>query len=172
MTKAERLRALTEEYLQKLAEIENEEEGVKETLIAPPEYISAINSDNNSYYLNQSSVVSVGRFTFAPKERNPYQYYTTSSLARLAYANKKFNDMLSAYKAAYDNDFCPDWTNSHVQKHYVLYNAEEEKYVSSYCYTLVYPTVFFSSYRIAEECADWLNSLGITPNRLYHELEG
>lgn len=139
---------------------------------APSRYISAINSDNNSYYLNQSSVVSVGRFTFAPKDRNPYQYYPSGSLARLAYANKKFNDMLLAYRAAYDNDFCPDWTNSQVQKHYVLYNAEEKKYVSSYCYTLVYSTVFFSSYRIAEECADWLNSLGITPDKLYHEIEG
>jgi hypothetical protein len=171
MTKAEKLKALTEEYLKRFAEIEKECDTVEEKPeIAPIEYINKINN-SRSYFLNQSCLIGHGSFEFTENEKNPYQYYVNQSLAKLAYANKKLNDMLLAYKAAYDLDYCPDWTNSHAQKHYVLYSVDEKKYSSSYCYTLAYPTVFFSSYRIAEECADWLNSLGITPDKLYHELD-
>lgn len=66
-------------------------------------------------------------------------------------------DMLH-FKYLYDNDYEPDWDSDDEQKFFVYYNNETKKFDSNYrstCSSI--ESVYFSTWQLAEMCADWLN---------------
>lgn len=64
------------------------------------------------------------------------------------------------FKELYDADYVPDWDDRYGTKFYVVYsNYSPKAYIVNNCrYFANYETVYFSSYEIAQKCADWLNS--------------
>lgn len=174
MTVQDKIEALKQEFLERLSELEKEaaeENSTSEDILA--KYVKHLDGDSISYYLNMySEVVSVyASYDTIDDKRNPYQLYPTADLARLAYAHKRYNDMLLAFKYCYDNDYCPDW-GSFDNMYSVGFNHKERKYEAI---TLLHDTsssVIFSTKEIAQKCADWLNAYPeFAPKRLYHECD-
>lgn len=64
------------------------------------------------------------------------------------------------FKELYDADYVPDWDDGFETKFYVVYsNYNPKTYIVNNCrYFANYETVYFSSYEIAQKCADWQNS--------------
>ena len=65
------------------------------------------------------------------------------------------------FKELYDPDYEPDWDDDRYgTEFYVVYsNYSLKTYIVNSCHYLAnYETVYFSSYEIAQKCADWLNS--------------
>jgi hypothetical protein len=174
MTVQDKIEALKQEFLEKLAELEKEaaeEYSTSEDILA--KYVERFDGNNRSYYLDDNSEVdwTCISYVYLEDARNPYQLYPTADLARLAYAHKRYNDMLLAFKYCYDNNYCPDWESVDIL-YSVGFNHKERKYEAI---TLLHDTsssVIFSTKEIAQKCADWLNAYPeFAPKRLYHECD-
>lgn len=90
---------------------------------------------------------------------NPYGTYPTEEYALMAQKMKIFNDKLLAFKWCYDRDYQPDWGDMINPKYLVFYDYISTQYDVERVIPLSLNTVYFSSYEIAQKCADWLNSL-------------
>lgn len=74
------------------------------------------------------------------------------------YAKIEFLAKLLYFKKQYDADYKPDWFDELAPKYYVWYNSVNH----CYCYGINYSNqhigdVYFSSFKVAEKCIDWLN---------------
>lgn len=85
--------------------------------------------------------------------------YPTETMAREAASLKQFNDDLLYFKYMYDRDYTPDdyWSDTLIPKYYVYCDMPNAFYSVGTAYRGGYNTVYFSSYDIAEKCADFLN---------------
>lgn len=86
-----------------------------------------------------------------------YYRYHTKEYAEMAKEMKEFNDKLLAFKWCYDRDYVPDWEDTSICKHCVIYNNCDGQYERHTWYGEKYPTVYFSTREIAQKCCDWLN---------------
>lgn len=63
------------------------------------------------------------------------------------------------FKELYDPDYEPDWSDTENDKPYLFFSTQSNTYKVTEGTIIKYPgTVYFSSYEIAQKCADWLNS--------------
>ena len=74
------------------------------------------------------------------------------------YSKIEFLAKLLYFKKQYDADYKPDWFDELAPKYYVWYNSVNH----CYCYGINYSNqhigdVYFSSFKVAEKCIDWLN---------------
>lgn len=174
MSVHDKIEALKQEFLERLSELEKEaaeEYSTSKDILA--KYVGRFDGDNRSYYLDDDSKVDWTCISYVHirDARNPYQLYPTADLARLAYAHKRYNDMLLAFKYCYDCHYCPDW-EGFDNMYSVGFNHKKGKYD---VITLLHDTsssVIFSTKEIAQKCADWLNAYPeFAPKRLYHECD-
>ena len=91
--------------------------------------------------------------------RNHRAFKTEKTAKLFAEKTQEIADQLY-FKELYDADYVPDWDDGYGTKFYVVYNNYSPKtYIVNNCgYFANYETVYFSSYEIAQKCADWLNS--------------
>ena len=174
MSVHDKIEALKQEFLEKLAELEKEaaeEYSTSEDTLA--KYAERLDGINRAYYLDNDSEVDSTYTAFGAidEARNPYQLYPTADLARLAYAHKRYNDMLLAFKYCYDNDYCPDWESVDIL-YSVGFNLKKHKYEAITLLNYTPVSVIFSTNELAQKCADWLNAYPeFAPKRLYHECD-
>lgn len=63
------------------------------------------------------------------------------------------------FKELYDPDYEPDWSDTENDKSYLFFSTQSNTYkVAGGTITKHSGAVYFSSYEIAQKCADWLNS--------------
>ena len=174
MSVQDKIEALKQEFLERLSELEKEaaeENSTSKDILA--KYVAWFDGDNRSYYLNIYSDVAMSYISYdaLDDKRNPYQLYPTADLARLAYAHKRYNDMLLAFKYCYDHDYCPDWGSVDIL-YSVGFNLKKNKYEALTLLNYTPVSVIFSTNEIAQKCADWLNAHPeFAPKRLYHECD-
>lgn len=112
-----------------------------------------INDDSISW------IVTPNVYTFE-NTSNPYRFYLTEELAEQAKKLKDFNDKLLAFKYCYDLDYKPDFSDDYnYRAYYVYYDSDDNKYDYDWDNVCNMNMVYFSSGKIAQKCADWLNSL-------------
>lgn len=141
-----------------IAEVKNSNDD--ENILA--DYIDAFTKLDRMYYIDSDGDVDYvfHSLPFDATDLNPYGYYPTIGLAEQAKAMKDFNDKLLAFKYCYDADFEPDWNDVFRSKFYVYYDAMSDRYKPQYARRFQWKcTVYFSTYAIAQKCANWLNSL-------------
>ena len=134
----------------------------EENVIA--KYKNDYNNKGKQYYLNSYSNVDfiimcdsfegVEEFT-----QSPYQRYLTRELAEQAKKLKDFNDKLLAFKYCYDLEYKPDWGDFDEDKYYVYYSNRAQRYDVDSTSIWDIHNIYFSSEKVAQKCADWLNSL-------------
>ena len=85
--------------------------------------------------------------------------YPSAYVAREAASMKQLNDDLLYFKYTYDRDYTPDdyWSDTLIPKYYVYCDMPNALHSVGTAYRDGYNTVYFSSYDIAEKCADFLN---------------
>ena len=69
---------------------------------------------------------------------------------------KNFYDKLLAFKYCYDKDYTPDW-NTTTHKWYIYFDHDDKVYKAYRAIKMDFINVYFSTYEIAEKCANWLN---------------
>ena len=63
------------------------------------------------------------------------------------------------FKELYDPDYEPDWSDTENDKSYLFFSTQSNTYKVAWGTIIKHPgAVYFSSYEIAQKCADWLNS--------------
>ena len=63
------------------------------------------------------------------------------------------------FKELFDKDYKPDWSDTENYKAYLFFSTQSNTYkVAGGIITKHSGAVYFSSYEIAQKCADWLNS--------------
>lgn len=127
-------------------------------------YKNDYNNKGKQYYLNSYSNVDfiIMCESFERIEeltQSPYQLYLTKELAEQAKKLKDFNDKLLAFKYCYDLDYKPDWGDFDEDKYYVYYSNRAQKYDVDSTSIWDIHNIYFSSEKVAQKCADWLNSL-------------
>ena len=174
MSVQDKIEALKQEFLERLSELEKEAAEEQATCYdVLDKYIKYLDGVHRCYHLDEESDICTGSSAYDSVDdaRNPYQLYPTANLARLAYAHKRYNDILLAFKYCYDCDYCPDW-EGFDNMYSVGFNHKKGKYD---VITLLHDTsssVIFSTEGIAQKCADWLNAHPeFAPKRLYHECD-
>lgn len=66
---------------------------------------------------------------------------------------------LIRFKYCYDRDYIPDWSNENDYKWFVYFHTKSRTYLVDWTATWDrLPTVYFSSEKTAQKCADWLNA--------------
>ena len=141
-----------------IAEVKNSKDD--ENILA--DYIDAFTVRDRMYYIDGDGDVDFVMYDlpFDASDSNPYGHYPTKELAEQAKAMKDFNDKMLAFKYCYDADLEPDWTDVFRSKFYVYYDAQDNRYKPQYSRRFQWKcTVYFSTYAIAQKCANWLNSL-------------
>ena len=156
--KAEQLIAEANALLNEVKDNSSNEEDV----IA--KYKNDYNNKGKQYYLNSYSNVDfiIMCESFERIEeltQSPYQLYLTKELAEQAKKLKDFNDKLLAFKYCYDLDYKPDWGDFDEDKYYVYYSNRAQKYDVDSTSIWDIHNIYFSSEKVAQKCADWLNSL-------------
>jgi hypothetical protein len=85
--------------------------------------------------------------------------YPTPNIAHEAARMKQFNDDLLYFKYMYDREYSPDdyWSDASITKYYVYCDMPNAIHSVGTAFFCGYNTVYFSSYEIAQKCADFLN---------------
>ena len=85
--------------------------------------------------------------------------YPNAYIARKAASMKQLNDDLLYFKYMYDREYSPDdyWSDASITKYYVYCDMPNAIHSVGTAFFCGYNTVYFSSYEIAQKCADFLN---------------
>ena len=128
-------------------------------------YKDARNLLKNSYYIDENSEIkeAYGICNFYTDVENPYDVYITKEFATQAQKMKKFNDLCLAFKYCYDEDYQPDWSNYNY-KYRVIYDFENNRYYVEQPEKYYCNVVHFSSRKIAQKLADYLNEIDLDGN--------
>ena len=130
------------------------------------DYINVINdkvvNKDLVYYISDDGDVSdyLGSTFDDNVNYNPYYQFLTQPYAEEAARMYKMICMQLAFKWCHDSDYVPDWKNSAENKYAVYFNHVCNNYyvvAEQSCCDVA--TVYFSTYEIAQKCADWLNSM-------------
>ena len=149
--------------IEKVENVKTEAEKELEKRDEEPECYSVENG-NEMYFLDFCGEVYSDGFSpnyFAHEiAKEKHRAFKTEKIAKLfAEKTQIIADQLY-FKESYDPDYEPDWDDGYETKFYVVYdNYSPKTYIVNNCgYFANYETVYFSSYEIAQKCADWLNS--------------
>ena len=150
IVKLEMVKAEAEKELKKIDEV--------------PEHYS-VEDGSEMYFVDYNGeVYSDGFFPEYTKDETAnkrHRAFKTKKIAELfAQKTQAIADQLY-FKELYDTDFKPDWSDGLGSKFYIVYdNSRYPKayFVDNCCCCVSGETVYFSSYEIAQKCADWLNS--------------
>ena len=157
LLKADELISIAKELLNEVDDESECETSEDDVLADWKEHIATV----NAFYITINDEVLS---TDCPYPRyiedfNPFGNYPTEDYALIAQKMKILNDMILAYKYCYDRDFEPDWNKWSGARHYVIYNDNTKKFEANRSATHT-NLIYFSSAKIAKDCADWLNSFG------------
>lgn len=157
LLKADELISKAKELLNEVDD-ESECEVSDDILAAWEEHISTVEAYG---LMDDDSVWNIvnGPYPLYKEDFNPYGTYPTEEYALMAQRMKIFNDKLLAFKWCYDRDYQPDWSDMINAKYLVYYDYTITQYDVDCVIPVLLNTVYFSSYEIAQKCADWLNSL-------------
>ena len=159
LLKADELISKAKELLAQAVDDESEStNSANDILAAWREHISM----KSAYVLRDDEVVepiAKSGYPYYIDDFNPYGTYPTEEYALMAQKMKIFNDKLLAFKWCYDREYQPNWSDMINPKYLVFYDYCSTQYDVDRVIPLSLNTVYFSSYEIAQKCADWLNSL-------------
>ena len=126
--------------------------------------MDAIKKARKVFYLDAQGIASTKVFSadeeIEPDKTGCSHYYLDSRIALMASEIKLVTDLMLMYKWAYDREYRPNWQDDSekftISKYMQKSNSPYEVIASS-CMREI--TVYFSSYEIAQGCADWLNEI-------------
>lgn len=121
----------------------------------------SVENGNEMYFVDyDGEVYSDGFFPEHTRDETAnkrHRAFKTKKIAELfAQKTQAIADQLY-FKELYDPDYVPDWNDGCRIKFYTAHN--NSVYFADSCYHCASDeTVYFSSYEIAQKCADWLSS--------------
>ena len=121
----------------------------------------SVENGNEMYFVDFSGEVCSDGFSPNYLANEKHRAFKTKKIAELfAQKTQAIADQLY-FKELYDANFVPDWSDGCGLKFYIVYNNSsypKTYFVDNCCGCASGETVYFSSYEIAQKCADWLNS--------------
>ena len=121
----------------------------------------SVEDGNEMYFVDFSGEVYSNGFSPNYFVNEKHRAFKTKKIAKLFVEKTQAIADQLYFKELYDADYVPDWSDDWGSKFYILYNNSSypKAYFFSRCYCCASgETVYFSSYEIAQKCADWLNS--------------
>ena len=122
----------------------------------------SVEDGNEMYFVDFSGEVCSDGFSPNYLAKEKHRAFKTKKIAKLFVEKTQAIADQLYFKELYDADYVPDWSDDWGSKFYILYN--NSSYPKAYfvddccCCCTSGETVYFSSYEIAQKCADWLNS--------------
>lgn len=151
---AEKANKLADEYTasEQAKAVDNE----AYTLDFLKDYVDAF---NNEMFWVECDSISHGYIDDADSNVFLFENFPTEEYAKNLQKLNKFNGMMLAFKWCYDRDFEPDWTDMNQFKYYIEHNSQSDSFGVRYNISSRFNLVYFSSYEIAQKCAEWLNKV-------------
>ena len=121
----------------------------------------SVEDGNEMYFVDFSGEVCSDGFSPNYLAKEKHRAFKTKKIAKLFVEKTQAIADQLYFKELYDPDFVPDWSDGCGLKFYIVYNNSSypKTYFVDNCYCCASgETVYFSSYEIAQKCADWLNS--------------
>ena len=124
------------------------------------EYRKAIETYGYTYSVESTGSVvrSESTHIFYPDDVNPYYRHLNSYYAEEAARLHAEIDRMLAFKWCNDQDYEPDWSNPSEIKWGVYFDTAYGHYDIWHTYTENVGPVYFSTRKIAVNCANWLNA--------------
>lgn len=130
------------------------------TEVVLKKYIDELQGGKYGFVLDPDEGKVVNRMCWYHRNAvNPFSGYISKDYAEFASVGKKFVDACLAFKWCHDAEYNPDWSNRAEIKWYVIWDYNLSDFVVFHVQSFQSPsTVYYSSQKIAQKCADWLNS--------------